>query len=339
MVNHFTRHSIDDRSYVAFVKREIHSQATQKNFSRARVAEIDIIVAELCSNLIKHAGNGQLLFRFGGSEDAPVLEILSIDNGPGMADVPRMMKDGVSTTNTLGQGLGAIMRLAAFAQIYSLPKWGTICYVVVKSVAGEERRLVNGLDIRTLLVPKPKEILCGDGWSMKRKANRITILFADGLGHGEHAFDAVRKASEEFQLCQEEEPVEIIRTIHQKVKKTRGLVGTIAVLDMANRQWRFCGVGNVITRVYGGMMFKHYLSYNGIIGLNIPNSLNETVVEAEKNQQLVMCSDGLRTRWELTKYPSLLKFDHLILAAALYKDHTRGNDDSSVLVGKVMLER
>ena len=83
-------------------------------------------------------------------------------------------------------------------------------------------------------------------------------------------------------------------------------------------------------------MFKYYLPYNGIVGLNVPNSLNETVIDAEKNQHLIMCSDGLRSRWDLSKYPSISKFDSMILAGALYKDLVRGNDDASILIGKVM---
>ena len=39
-----------------------------------------------------------------------------------------MMKDGSSSTNTLGHGLGAINRLSDFFQIYSMRDWGTVSY-------------------------------------------------------------------------------------------------------------------------------------------------------------------------------------------------------------------
>src|SRR5690606_22184328 len=101
---------------------------------------------------------------------------------------------------------------------------------------------------------------------------------------------------------------------------------------------RICGVGNISARLYGGIMFKHYTSYNGIIGSNMPKSIKESVIEAEQNQQLIMCSDGIRSRWDLTKYPSILKYDLMLLAASLYKDFNRRTDDSSVFIGKVMLQ-
>jgi hypothetical protein len=48
-----------------------------------------------------------------------------------------------------------------------------------------------------------------------------------------------------------------------------------------------------------------------------------------------MCSDGIQTRWDLNRYPAILKYDSTVLAAAIYKDFTRGNDDASVLIAKV----
>lgn len=340
MDSSFTSYSIEDRSYIAFAKRQIHDLVLQGNFSRSRVGEVDIIVAELCSNIIKHAGKGEILYRFTNVPDeGATLELVVIDNGPGMTDVNRMMRDGISTSNTLGHGLGAISRLSNFFQVYSLPKWGTVCYAVVTSTEHTSKVVSNILAIRSLVVPKPTETFCGDGFMIKKMGKLIMVLFADGLGHGEQAWKAVQLAKESFIQCMEIEPVEILRTIHAAIRKSRGVVATVGVLSPTERQWKICGIGNIITRVYDGMMFKHYMSYNGIVGMNIPNSMKETVVEADKNQTLIMCSDGIRTRWELTRYPSIFKYDSMLLAAALYKDYNRRNDDTSIFVGKVLVDR
>ena len=37
-----------------------------------------------------------------------------------------MMQDGMSTTNTMGHGLGSIKRLSDTFELYSQPGWGTI---------------------------------------------------------------------------------------------------------------------------------------------------------------------------------------------------------------------
>lgn len=334
----FTSYSIEDRSFVAFIKRQIHQELLQTHFSKNRVAEIDIIVSELTSNLIKHAGSGELLYRIQGTEEEPRLELVTIDQGPGIVDVHRVMRDGVSTANTLGQGLGAIQRLSSTFEIYSQPKWGTLTYTVVKPAQTREKKRTD-LEVTAICVPKPAEDVCGDGYYVKRSKDYIKVFFGDGLGHGEHAHEAVMKAVEVVMTTQENDPVEIIRQMHTHVRKTRGLVASVAVLNLRAKEWKVCGVGNIVTRLYGGILFKHYMSYNGIVGLNIPGTMNDTIIPAEKNQQLIMCSDGLRTRWDIGKYPSILKYDGMLLAAALYKDFNRRTDDSSVFIGKVISDK
>src|SRR6476661_3804584 len=116
----FTRHTIDDRSQLAFVKREIHN-LVKPVFTEKRKGEIDLVVAEMLSNIIKYAGSGELLFRLSRENENDLFELICIDNGPGMKDVLFSSRDGVSTRNTLGHGLGSILRMSSFSQIYSQP--------------------------------------------------------------------------------------------------------------------------------------------------------------------------------------------------------------------------
>lgn len=333
----FSSYQIEDRSYVAYIKREIHRDVSHCQFDEKQVAEIDIIVSELCSNVVKHVGNGEFLHRcynVGPSES--VFEIISIDNGPGMADPAKMMKDGVSTTNTLGQGLGAINRLSSSFQIYSMPGWGTVLYVQYSSKKeGRIKAKDLQLEIRGICVNKGREKVCGDGYCVKRNHSTIQVFFADGLGHGEHANAAVKRACDFFNECTETDPVAIIRLMHKAVRRTRGLVGSVVALEINQKVWKLCGVGNITNRLYTGISYKNYMSYNGTIGLNIPTSLKESIFDVEKNQYLMMNTDGIRSQWDLSKYPSILKYDAAIIAAAVYKDFSRRTDDSSILIAKV----
>ena len=110
---------------------------------------------------------------------------------------------------------------------------------------------------------------------------------------------------------------------------------TIASLDHSKKEWKICGIGNVAAKLYQGIEAKNYMAHNGIVGLNVPNTIHDYTVAEEKYQHLIMYSDGIRTRWDLTKYPSILKYDSSIIAGAIYKDHARGNDDATILIGKV----
>jgi hypothetical protein len=77
------------------------------------------------------------------------------------------------------------------------------------------------------------------------------------------------------------------------------------------------------------------MSYNGIVGHNIPNTMNDQQYPSDEFNQVMLCSDGIKTRIDLAKYPLMYKYDLSVLAAAIYKDHARKNDDMSVIIAKV----
>jgi hypothetical protein len=77
------------------------------------------------------------------------------------------------------------------------------------------------------------------------------------------------------------------------------------------------------------------MPHNGVIGMNIPRVLNNSALPSEKNQRLIMCSDGIRSGWDLSKYPSILRYDNAVIAAAIHKDFSRKTDDTSVLVASI----
>ncbi len=320
-----------DRSYFSLMKKEIHALAVENGFTEKRTGEIDIIIAEMASNLVKHGGGGEILVRMVTTHSEEALEIICIDNGPGMNEPQKMMTDGFSSTNTLGHGLGSINRLSDMFQIYSLRDWGTILLSRIhkKALSSIKR---SPVDVRSLLVCKPGEQVCGDGAAVKYTDKYVKLFLGDGLGHGKEANTAVNEAIRCFETGRESDPVELMRSINTGVKRTRGLVAAAAVYSFDEKKWSICGVGNINTRVHHPSATKTYMAYNGIIGLNVPNTMKAQDVNNENGQVLIMCSDGIRTKWDVARYPGILKYDLSMLAAAIYKDHARRTDDMSVLV-------
>jgi anti-sigma regulatory factor (Ser/Thr protein kinase) len=102
----------------------------------AQAERVAIVVTEACTNLLKHASGGEVLVRTTGDGDPngrPELEILVLDQGPGMANLQQCFRDGFSTGGSPGHGLGAITRLSAESDLYSdvgrgtalLARWST----------------------------------------------------------------------------------------------------------------------------------------------------------------------------------------------------------------------
>lgn len=333
----FSSYKIEDRSLIAFIKREIHNLALQSGFSPHRAAETDIIVAELTSNLIKYAGGGEFLYRCCQNGQRKEIEIFCLDNGVGIDNVAKIMNDGYSTSNTLGHGLGAIKRLSNSFQIYSLKGWGTVQYVNIGEKANEEVIARPPVFSHAVLsVNYPGERVCGDGYHIKYSSNGFQIFVGDGLGHGVNAHEAVQLAVKAFERSTATDAAMILKDIHEGVKKSRGLVATVAVVDYKAQTWNICGIGNINTRIYRGLENKTYSPYNGIIGLNIPRTINSTIVPYQKHQIIIMHSDGLRTRWNLNDLMSIIKQNPDVIAASLYKDNLRGTDDATILVGKII---
>jgi anti-sigma regulatory factor (Ser/Thr protein kinase) len=328
---------VHDRSYVAGAKKDIHRLAMNAGFGQKKIDEIDILVSELGSNLVKHAMEGEILAGVVSIRQGTCLELIGIDNGPGISDPERMMQDGVSTKGTLGHGLGAIRRLSDQFEIYSLKTWGT---VQLSRVYRDRNPDNNGpqplLTVRSLVVAKPGEMVSGDGsYGYMTSNGTYRLLVADGLGHGAEANRAVCEAVGAMREFESDSPVEILRYLHGAIRKTRGMVAAAVVIDPGRKIWKFCGIGNIATRFTGVHQARSYLSFNGIIGHNIPGSLYDQEASQQEFHQITLCSDGIRSRWQQMRLPEIARQDLIVQAAAIYKDFARRTDDMSIIIGKL----
>lgn len=324
----------NDRSYFSLLKKEIHKRAEDAGISKTRINALDLIVAEMTSNLFKYANDGEILMGVFDKGDSAYIELISIDNGPGMANPLKMMQDGVSTSNTMGHGLGSIQRMSDTFELYSLQGWGTIVlsrvYNDPKDIKDTEKVIV-----RPIVVSKPGETTSGDGMSVKRTDKYIKIMLADGLGHGPDANKAINEAALAFKIFPDFSPTETLRFLHTNIKKTRGAVINILTYNYLSKMWTSTGIGNIAARLIGPVASRNQISYNGIVGHNIPNTMNDQEYPSEQYNMVVLCSDGIKTRWDIAKYPMIQKKDPAVLGAAIYKDHARKTDDMSVVVIKI----
>jgi anti-sigma regulatory factor (Ser/Thr protein kinase) len=329
--------NLPDRSYQAIARAELKSIATKAGFTGHKLAEIEIIIAEITTNLVKHATQGgQILCRIIAETEREGLEFISIDNGPGIAITSHVLKDGVSTKNTLGNGLGAIQRLSDVFDLYSLPGWGTILLCRVFRKMKKTFKPVDKTVMEALRVAKPGETFCGDNWTLTGTDKMSRVTMADGLGHGPEADEAATKAISLFEQQTGTQVNEHLRTIHTGIRKTRGAVMSIAYIDNVNKQLTYGGVGNILTRLINqplSMSVRTFNSYNGIVGHTVPATINNTIIPWDKKlDMLVMHTDGISGRWDLAKYPKILQHHSIILCAALFKDHFRGTDDATIAV-------
>ncbi len=146
--------------------------ARRMGLDEQRAGQVALAVSEAATNLSRHAVDGAILLRaVRGSEQAGV-ELVAVDSGPGMSNVPDAMLDGSSSAGTLGIGLGAVARLADVFDIHSLPGRGTVLAArfwprsSAEQAAGGRARSTEPV-VDGLTRPISGEQQCGDAWAAR----------------------------------------------------------------------------------------------------------------------------------------------------------------------------
>ncbi|HKV25407.1 MAG TPA: anti-sigma regulatory factor [Candidatus Acidoferrum sp.] len=99
--------------------------ATRLGFSSGDATLIATAISELARNILSYARRGQIKVRgIQGSSRIGIL-IIAEDQGPGIPDIRQAMRDGFSTSGSLGLGLPGVRRLMDEFEIVSQPGQGT----------------------------------------------------------------------------------------------------------------------------------------------------------------------------------------------------------------------
>lgn len=320
---------ISDASRVAEVRRASAAIAREEGLDETLSGNAAIVATEICTNLLKHAKQGEV-FLSPLSERGPAgIEIMAVDRGPGMADVERCLADGYSSEQTPGTGLGAIMRQSQEFDIHSETGKGTVL------VARVRRPGAFTTSIGAVLKPMSGEDVCGDAWAWRAQAGgELALIVADGLGHGLLAARASAEAILAFRRAADISPAAILQQVHGALRQTRGAAVAIACVNSAAATVRYAGIGNISGVLAGGNKPVMMVSHNGTAGYHSPR-VQEFSYSFPVDGLLIMHSDGLHTSWNLDHYPGLRRRDPSIIAGVLYREATRNRDDACVVVARI----
>ena len=106
--------AVAERSRVAEARRLASIAAAERGFAAGDIGRVAIVATELATNLVKHAGGGDIFITPFDDCEGRGLELLALDKGPGISDLQRALSDGYSTTGSAGTGLGAVRRNATY---------------------------------------------------------------------------------------------------------------------------------------------------------------------------------------------------------------------------------
>ncbi|MFB4312262.1 anti-sigma regulatory factor [Actinomadura sp. GTD37] len=319
---------VEEESAAAGVRRRATALAERLGFAGERLEQVRLAATEAATNLVRHARQGEMLVRIVRDDGDAVLELVSIDRGPGIADVPVSVLNGFSTRGTLGLGLGSIERLADRSGLYSLPGPGTVLYARFRPPGGPDAARPP---FAGLTVPIGDEVECGDAYTARLVDGTVYAMLCDGLGHGPLAARAASAAVRAAHgTALPVSPAEMLRRIRERMTATRGGAVAVAAVEPAAGRVRFAGLGNVAGWIVGPERRQGLVSVPGIAGTNA-GRIREHAYPLPPGAAVVLHSDGLTSRWSLADRPGLDFGDPLLVAATLLRDAGVRHDDRSVL--------
>jgi anti-sigma regulatory factor (Ser/Thr protein kinase) len=317
---------VEDPSAAAACRSAAQALAGRLDFPEARTGQLTLAVTEAATNLHKHASQGAMLLRIARGGDRPWIEMVTIDAGPGVRDTRAAMRDGHSTSGTLGIGLGAISRLADFCDLYSAPGHGTALVARFRPAPHPA-----ALPYAGLVRPITGETECGDVFGAAQTGGVLTGVLCDGLGHGPLAASAATQAVAAVMDDPAAEPAALVERAHRAIAHTRG--GAIGVVQAAGPVVRFAGLGNIAAMILADGTRKGMLSVPGIAG-HQARTIRQFEYAAPAGAAIILHSDGISSRWAAASLPGLNARDPLVVAAALLAEAGTRRDDAGVLVLK-----
>jgi serine/threonine-protein kinase RsbT len=123
-------HPVRTPEDIVVVRRTVREWAVAIGFSLVDQTKIVTAASELARNTVEYGGGGTLRLESLNDDQRRGLRLVFEDRGPGIADIERALKDGHTTGNGLGLGLGGAKRLANEFEIWSQPGAGTRVSIV-----------------------------------------------------------------------------------------------------------------------------------------------------------------------------------------------------------------
>lgn len=326
--------AVKGESAIILLRSRLLSVAQRMGFSEVQRENMALVASEMVSNQIKHAQlKGQIQI---WQQPGPTLDILALDHGQGIPNLPGAQRDGFSTANTLGKGLGSIQRLADEAAIYTQAtpngKWTGTAVLARFRVSREMHKNVDGtVSVGLFSRALSDDRYNGDRIYLKRDGEKVRWLHLDGLGHGENAQSTTADLADHLL---DKNPAAALEAVDKHLQGTRGAVAVIGEIACAPCKLQLMGVGDMHAAVFNQGALRKISFAPGILGLE-HNSLTPLCEAFEHCSVVITASDGIRRSWDESAFPGLFSQPPQLIAYVLGNIMGRISDDQSLCVVRI----
>jgi len=122
--------AINSDQDIVSARQRGRAMANELGFSSGDATLIATAISELARNIVAYARRGRITLNVVNGTNRQGISVTASDDGPGIPDIAQALRDGFSTSGSLGLGLPGVRRLVDEFEITSQPGRGTT--VVVK---------------------------------------------------------------------------------------------------------------------------------------------------------------------------------------------------------------
>ena len=296
-------------------RRQALRIATDAGLDADLQSHVMLVVTEMATNLVRHAGSGTIIS--GPGPIRGVVDVWSLDHGPGLPH-DGVWKDGVSTRGTQGLGLGAIRRMSDVLNVHST-RSGTILHARFGSADGRVVAL-------QLCADNGHE--CGDALRVHIHDNGGLAILADGLGHGTAAQRAARVAVDSLHAAGP--PASAMQRVSEALQGQDYLGSSAVIARIGRRLLTACSVGDArVAHIRNGTIDTIPTTL-GRLGRLIerPNTVRRECIGGDV---AALYTDGLELPVALP--PDVTEPG--LIAGYILRDHLDGRDDASLVLMQV----
>jgi phosphoserine phosphatase RsbX len=179
----------------------------------------------------------------------------------------------------------------------------------------------------------PGEGTSGDCHVLRVRPSGLLVAAIDGIGHGEEAAGAAKTAASILSNGTDQPIISLVEECHRSLRSTRGVVLSVASIDLDHGMMTWLGVGNVVgglARIVprGSNYPEMLMLRGGIVGKQLP-PLSASVLPVFEGDTLFLATDGINGRFVETASPR--ENPQYAAGRILQKFHT-ATDDALVLV-------
>jgi hypothetical protein len=178
-----------------------------------------------------------------------------------------------------------------------------------------------------------------DRYLVKANGDSALVAVIDGLGHGTEAAVAADAARDCLEGCAGEPLVAAVLRCHERLRMTRGVVMSLASIDLRKGAMTWLGIGNVAgllvrNGMNGGRRHESLLLRGGVVGCRLP-PMHARTLQLDDRDTLVFATDGVRADFDQGLW---LGDSPQRLADRIMAVHGMTRDDALVLVVRMLAE-